>query len=83
MLSHLWWFWYTGVRMSGQNPQTFVAMILVIVFANVAGLYGLIISLTLQNQAKPGCFVECYNPCCESKLCAQMVGGVLECVQGI
>ena len=52
--------------MSGQNPSTFVAMILIIVFANVAGLYGLIISLTLQNQGKPACHVECYNPCCEN-----------------
>ena len=52
--------------MSGQNPSTFVAMILIIVFANVAGLYGLIISLTLPNQGKPACHVECYNPCCEN-----------------
>jgi len=70
-----------GVRMSGQNPSTFVAMILIIVFANVAGLYGLIISLTLQNQGKPSCHVACYNPCCLNNECAvwDATLGALQC----
>lgn len=40
----------TGVRAMGQQPRLFVAMILVLVFAEVLGIYGLIVALILVTQ---------------------------------
>jgi hypothetical protein len=41
-------------------------MILILIFAEVLGLYGLIVALILNTQKGPiDCHVECYNPCCE------------------
>ena len=40
----------TGVRAMGQQPRLFVSMILVLVFAEVLGIYGLIVALILVTQ---------------------------------
>merc|ERR1712086_313610 len=54
-----------GVRGTGQQPKLFVGMILILIFAEVLGLYGLIVALILNTQKGPvDCHVECYNPCC-------------------
>ena len=39
----------TGVRSNAQNSEIFVAMILMMIFAEAIGLYGLIISIILSN----------------------------------
>merc|ERR1711937_947346 len=55
-----------GVRGTGQQEKLFVGMILILIFAEVLGLYGLIVALILNTQKGPAdCHVECYNPCCE------------------
>lgn len=54
-----------GVRGTGQQPKLFVGMILILIFAEVLGLYGLIVALILNTQGGAGsCHAECYNPCC-------------------
>nr|CAG8502013.1 1669_t:CDS:2 [Entrophospora candida]CAG8620431.1 4164_t:CDS:2 [Entrophospora candida] len=40
-----------GVRASGQQPRLFVGMILILIFAEVLGLYGLIVGLILNTKA--------------------------------
>jgi len=56
-----------GVRGTGQQPKLFVGMILILIFAEVLGLYGLIVALILNTQQGPAtCHAECYNPCCEA-----------------
>ena len=40
-----------GVRAVGQNDRLFVGMILILVFAEALGLYGLIVSLILSQQS--------------------------------
>lgn len=40
-----------GVRASAQQPKLFVAMILILIFAEVLGLYGLIVALLLNSKA--------------------------------
>lgn len=40
----------TGVRGMGQQPRLFVGMILILVFAEVLGIYGLIVALILVTQ---------------------------------
>lgn len=40
----------TGVRAMGQQPRLFVGMILILVFAEVLGIYGLIVALILVTQ---------------------------------
>eukprot|EP00158_Paraphelidium_tribonemae_P001091 Partr_v1_DN23964_c0_g1_i4_m49057 putative 16 kDa proteolipid subunit len=44
-----------GVRATGQQPRVFVGMILILIFAEVLGLYGLIISLILTTSKADGC----------------------------
>ena len=43
-----------GVRGTAQQPRLFVGMILILIFAEVLGLYGLIVALilTTKNAAK-------------------------------
>eukprot|EP01062_Namystynia_karyoxenos_P069663 TRINITY_DN6512_c0_g1_i1.p2 TRINITY_DN6512_c0_g1~~TRINITY_DN6512_c0_g1_i1.p2 ORF type:complete len:173 (+),score=44.13 TRINITY_DN6512_c0_g1_i1:102-620(+) len=41
----------TSVRAYGKQQQVFVAMILMLIFAEALGLYGLIISLLMNNKA--------------------------------
>lgn len=40
-----------GVRGTAQQPRLFVAMILILIFAEVLGLYGLIVALLLNSKA--------------------------------
>ncbi|EPZ31337.1 V-type proton ATPase 16 kDa proteolipid subunit [Rozella allomycis CSF55] len=40
-----------GVRGSAQQPRLFVGMILILIFAEVLGLYGLIVALILNTRA--------------------------------
>lgn len=40
-----------GVRGSAQQPKLFVGMILILIFAEVLGLYGLIVALILNTRA--------------------------------
>ncbi|RUS24654.1 hypothetical protein BC938DRAFT_473274 [Jimgerdemannia flammicorona] len=47
-----------GVRATAQQPRMFVGMILILIFAEVLGLYGLIVGLILNTKASAG-----ENPC--------------------
>ncbi|TPX34244.1 hypothetical protein SmJEL517_g03061 [Synchytrium microbalum] len=40
-----------GVRGTGQQPRLYVGMILILIFAEVLGLYGLIVALILNTKA--------------------------------
>ena len=40
-----------GVRGTAQQPRLFVGMILILIFAEVLGLYGLIVALVLSAKA--------------------------------
>jgi len=40
-----------GVRGTAQQPRLFVGMILILIFAEVLGLYGLIVALILTTRA--------------------------------
>ncbi len=39
-----------GVRANGQQPKLFVGMVLILIFAEALGLYGLIVALILSQQ---------------------------------
>jgi len=39
-----------GVRANGQQPKLFVGMILILIFAEALGLYGLIVAIVLSQQ---------------------------------
>jgi V-type H+-transporting ATPase proteolipid subunit len=41
-----------GVRGTAQQPRLFVGMILILIFAEVLGLYGLIVALLLNSRAE-------------------------------
>jgi len=43
-----------GVRATAQQPKLFVGMILILIFAEVLGLYGLIVGLILNTKASGG-----------------------------
>jgi len=43
-----------GVRATAQQPRLFVGMILILIFAEVLGLYGLIVGLILNTKASGG-----------------------------
>ncbi|KAK7203162.1 V-ATPase proteolipid subunit C-like domain-containing protein [Myxozyma melibiosi] len=47
-----------GVRGTAQQPRLFVGMILILIFAEVLGLYGLIVALLLNSRAT-GADVQC------------------------
>lgn len=53
-----------GVRGTGLQSKFFTGMILILVFAGVSGLYGLIVALTMNTQAGGVCHPQPYNPCC-------------------
>ena len=40
----------SGVRGTAQQPRLFVGMILILIFAEVLGLYGLIVALVLSTR---------------------------------
>ena len=41
----------TGVRGTAKQPKLFVGMVLILIFAEVLGLYGLIIALIMQSKS--------------------------------
>lgn len=43
-----------GARATGQQPKIFFGMMLILIFAEVLGLYGLIVSLLLTTKATEG-----------------------------
>ncbi|KLU84855.1 V-type proton ATPase proteolipid subunit [Magnaporthiopsis poae ATCC 64411] len=43
-----------GVRGTAQQPRLFVGMILILIFAEVLGLYGLIVALLMNSKASVG-----------------------------
>jgi V-type H+-transporting ATPase proteolipid subunit len=43
-----------GVRGSAQQPRLFVGMILILIFAEVLGLYGLIVALLMNSRVGEG-----------------------------
>lgn len=40
-----------GVRATAQQPRLFVGMVIILIFAEVLGLYGMIISLIINSKA--------------------------------
>jgi V-type H+-transporting ATPase proteolipid subunit len=44
-----------GVRGSAQQPRLYVGMILILIFAEVLALYGLIVSLVMSVKPKGSC----------------------------
>ncbi|UJR09359.1 hypothetical protein I4U23_013603 [Adineta vaga] len=44
-----------GVRGTAQQPRLYVGMILILIFAEVLGLYGLIVALIMTTKNQPGC----------------------------
>ena len=44
-----------GVRAIAQQPKLFVGMILILIFAEALGLYGLIVALIMTSKAGPSC----------------------------
>ena len=44
-----------GTRALGQQPKLFVGMILIMIFAEALGLYGLIVALILSSQPTGAC----------------------------
>merc|ERR1712110_765186 len=40
-----------GVRANGQQPKLFVGMVLILIFAEALGLYGLIVAIILSQQS--------------------------------
>ena len=55
----------SGVRGTAQQPRLFVGMILILIFAEVLGLYGLIVALILNQQgaSQGACHSLCWHPC--------------------
>ena len=56
----------SGVRGTALQPRLFVGMVLVLIFAEVLGLYGLIIALILSSQGSTNwlwrcCFIDWSN----------------------
>ena len=49
-----------GVRASARQPKMYVGLILILIFAEALGLYGLIVGLVLQTSA------ESNGPSCEA-----------------
>jgi V-type H+-transporting ATPase 16kDa proteolipid subunit len=43
-----------GVRATAQQPKLFVGMILILIFSEALGLYGLIVALIVQTKAGSG-----------------------------
>jgi len=62
----------SGVRGTAQQPRLFVGMILILIFAEVLGLYGLIVALILNQQgaSQGACHSPCWNPCATDGKCA-------------
>lgn len=39
-----------GVRMNSQQPKLFVGMLLILIFAEALGLYGMIVAILVANK---------------------------------
>jgi len=69
-----------GVRGTGMQPKLFVGLILILIFAEVLGLYGLIVALILSTK---GTDVVCHssptNRCCSDGY-IEKVGEIYKCV---
>ena len=50
-----------GVRANAQQPAIFVGMILVLIFAEALGLYGLIVALVLTSKDSEACAIPAIN----------------------
>eukprot|EP00040_Diaphanoeca_grandis_P005436 m.32827 g.32827 ORF g.32827 m.32827 type:complete len:134 (-) comp16705_c1_seq1:47-448(-) len=65
-----------GVRGTGMQPKLFVGLILILIFAEVLGLYGLIVALILSTK---GMGMECHaspsNRCCTDGYVALLQAG--------
>jgi len=48
----------SGVRGFGQQPRLYVGMVLVLIFAEALGLFGLIISLLMGNKSGGTCYSQ-------------------------
>ncbi|MGB1604885.1 MAG: hypothetical protein ACPIOQ_69775, partial [Promethearchaeia archaeon] len=44
-----------GVRATAQQPKLFVGMILILIFAEALGLYGLIVALIMSSSGGGNC----------------------------
>jgi F0F1-type ATP synthase membrane subunit c/vacuolar-type H+-ATPase subunit K len=44
-----------GVRANGQQPKLYVPMVLILIFAEALGLYGLIVAIILATTEGPAC----------------------------
>lgn len=44
--------WLLIVRASSQQPRLYVGMVLILIFAEVLGLYGVIVSILMLTQAR-------------------------------
>ena len=64
-----------GVRGTAQQPKLFVGMILILIFAEVLGLYGLIVALLLNTKAGG---VTVFSPQSLSVVCLTIVSVNLE-----
>ena len=71
----------SGVRGTGQQPKLFVGMILILIFAEVLGLYGLIVALILSTKGSDmACHAKPSNPCCGDGYAKMSTAGVTACV---
>lgn len=50
-----------GVRGTAQQPRLYIGMILILIFAEVLGLYGLIVALILNTRASDVGSVRCFQ----------------------
>lgn len=41
-----------GVRAAAHQPQLFIGMLIILIFAEVLGLYGVVLALMLNNQGQ-------------------------------
>merc|ERR550539_1784765 len=51
-----------GVRGTAQQPKLYVGMILILIFAEVLGLYGLIVAIYLYAKKKEGSYLQIILP---------------------
>merc|ERR1712232_415363 len=50
-----------GVRANAQQPRLFVGLILILIFAEALGLYGLIVGLVVASSARPQPGTLCHS----------------------
>jgi V-type H+-transporting ATPase proteolipid subunit len=53
----------SGVRGTAQQPKLFVGMILILIFAEVLGLYGFIVAIIMNSGKSEASCYACYNGC--------------------